>query len=253
MMNKYKALRVGSYTLAGLIPLLLFSMVMIFYSFPIALVFSMLGILMSLAIGLKMTSHPIIGMLEGKGILTLSIDSTGQIIPYICPVSKGTVIDPNGNETIFNRENVTYLNFPKGGNVQLVTTVDSEGNAKTEKHIVIPDDPLGYRFGFSGLPVFLWNENLQTFIHKDFLATFELATVKLSLVRGIDHKVSNLSSQIKDFTRYVMDQIKPKKSFPIGGAIAGLLVFAVIIGVIFILFGGGGGVGNTVGSLVQPK
>ena len=251
-MNRYAAYRILSYVLAGMLPLLLYMVVSVMYGIPLAWTFAMVGVVMSLVIGRKMTNHPLINALEGKGILTLSIDSTGNIVPYICPVYRGKVLDPSGNETIFNRENLTYLYFPKVAGAKEVKVISDDGNVTTEYHIVIPKNILEYKFGFDGIPVFLWNENLQTFLPKDFLASFELATVKLSLVRGIDHKVSDLSSSIKNFARYVVDQIRPKKGIPFGGLAIGLIVIVIIVFVLAMMFGGSG-VTKHVGSLVTPR
>ena len=164
MVNIFKVKRIISYLFPPIFSVA--SFIIFIYmgsSFWVSLLSSVgIGIAFGL-VGYKITAHPFVKALEGSGILILNFDSTGVIRTYIAKVSPPKLIIPKKGEAledIWDRDVLTYLETPK----QIQATV--------EDNKIVIDKSTMQKAGFAldvGLPVLLYNENLKTFITKDFL------------------------------------------------------------------------------------
>ena len=205
MVNIFKIKRLVSYIIQPIITLTTF---IIFILFGWGLLWSIIfSVIMSIVTAFAMhkwTKHPIISALEGDGIVVLNIDSKGvikfmlgKIFPELDTVK---IVLPNRKELIFKRDELTYLLF--GSDI--------------------------------GLPVLLYNENLSIPLTKEDLANKEKMYIE-HIALEILHKSSELSKHMRDFARYVIEQMRPKR-FSLDWKII-LIIIIIFIVIMFIIVG----------------
>jgi len=157
----------------------------------------------------RWTKHPILSTIEGEGIWVLVIDSKGVIKSYVAKIKvEGDTVKlilPNEKELLFKREELTYILF--GSDI--------------------------------ALPVLIYNEVLGVPLTKEDLMNKEkmyLEHIDLEIL----HKVSELSKYMRDFARYIIEQMKPRK-ISLGNLkwIIIIMTFILIIGAIIYFAGGG--------------
>lgn len=206
------------------------------YNLTYTLVFFMASTFAMLFIASKLIQHPLLQLLEGEGVLALTIDSTGIIQPFICkvepPYVKGKV---RGQEVtdIWDRETVFYLTNPKKG--MLTDARDEKG--EIYKVIVLgraDEKNVNETFAFNGYPTLIYNKMLNTFLTKQALATLEASSIVKHTIFHLNKRVEELTAMIRDFARYVVEQTKPKRGFfGIGNWF--WIILVIIIGIVIIL------------------
>jgi len=223
MLNIFKIKRLVSYFIPSLFSLGTFIILIITGG---GLLLSIVGtVFVGLALGYGMyrwTKHPVLAILEGEGLLVLTIDSKGviraQLARIIRDIDTVKLLLPNGKEILFKREELTYLMF--GSDI--------------------------------GLPVILYNEVLGMPIKKEDLMEKEKLYLSHTALE-IYHKVSELSRYMRDFARYIVEQMKPRRLGILGDwkTIIIIIIIILIIGVIVMTFLGGGGIVQTP-QIAQP-
>lgn len=203
VIRKYSALLVMTF-----IPVLLFTLFNVFYGFVWGIVILVFGSLLSLVIANKLLDNPFRKLLEGKGILVLDIVSTGIIRPFIVgvmpPYIRGKL---QGQEVqdIFDREAVFNLATPQSPIKQAETTIHN--GLKWE----LDEEELNRsRFGLFHYPCLIYSSTLKTFLTKDFLSNEEKEAFAEHTVIYLNRKIEELSSDVKNFGRHVVELLKPK-------------------------------------------
>jgi len=223
MLNIFKIKRLVSYFIPSIFSLGTFIILILTGG---GLLLALIGsIFVGLALGYGMyrwTKHPIISTIEGEGILTLVIDSKGVIRSYLARIIKDAdtvrLLLPTGRELLFKRDEMVYLMF--GSDI--------------------------------GLPIIVYNEVLGMPLTKEDLMYKEKLYLNHTALE-IYHKVSELSRYMRDFARYIVEQMRPKRLGIFGDwkTIIIIIIIILIIGVIVMTFLGGGGIVQTP-QVVQP-
>ena len=216
--NIYKVKKTSGLLIMGFFPFFLFYLLMMFQA---GVLYSILGMIVGLLIGLLffniLTKHPILQMLEGEGLLVFTLDSTGVIDTFIVknPNPPKLTNQERGIETIFDRKTIFQLNIPKPA--ELFTTnkqvINSQGVKCTEQIFKIQEQKSDIQFGFNSFPVLIYNKNLKLFMTKSSLANIEESGIIKHLVIYLKTKIEELTSVMRDFARYVVEQTRPKNSF----------------------------------------
>jgi len=232
--------------------IIVFSLILLLtYDLAISLAGSlMIGIALSFIFS-KLLSHPFLQMLEGKGILALTIDSSGVVKPFICRVNPPKVwfkLDGKELDDVWDRNLVFYLDQPQEGRYAIA----KGSNGKEYEVLVLGEkgsDKSDKLYNFSGYPLFIYNKQLESFLTKDSLMKFESQTLAKHNIIRLNAKVDELVSNIRDFARYVVEQTKPKKSLLSSSNIIIIMLIIAIITIFVVLL-----LPNFVGSFIpQPQ
>jgi hypothetical protein len=184
-------------------------------------------VLLIAVIGNLLFRNPFSQLLEGKGILTLFLDSTGVIgmtiskvsLPYTRFKWRKEVIDD-----IYDRETVFQATVPVKGHIN--TKIDDKNNL----HIVLTQEEYSKaKFQMLTYPTLLYNGVTKTIITKDFLADQEKDVLAEHSILQLNQKVNELGGYMRDFGRYIVEQLKPKSMM------AGKWMWVIIIGVLIVL------------------
>lgn len=234
MLNLYKVRKWGGLILIGLLTTMSFYIGMAFYGGRIfyGLLFMFGGLFVSVLLGNLMIKTPFSEMLEGKGILTLNIDSTGVIRPFIVALKSPFVMAKFGGKWIrdtFNRK-ATFM---------LSTPIKAKNPAEIQKDggIVIKLNNEEYnagRFALYNYPTFIYNQQLSSMVTKDFLCSQEISLFAEHQVLYLNRQLEDLTSNIRNFGRYIVDNLKPKRA--LGGSMVFWIILIIVIIVLAILF-----------------
>jgi len=203
------------------------------------LIWAMVGSLLLVILGIPLFSiiykHPLLDVIEGKGMLVLTLDSTGIIHPYIAQL-KPPLINVKTKKglvsTIFDRNSVSYLKAPKI--VNATAKEDAEFEILTLK--IPKNKKYQYQFQFDAYPTLVYNRNLETFLSKETLGKMEMDTSIKHLVFYLKKKTEELTSVMRDFARYVIEMSKPKNPFGFVGnawfwiiVVVAVIIFALLL------------------------
>ena len=228
----------GAFCLAGFLPAMALLISAIMFDLFMAIMICMAFLALGVVLAAKMIDHPMLGLLEGKGMLTMTWDSTGIIETFLvqadAPFVRGKFKNKT-KETMFDREIVNYILPPKQGKMVEATTIDNQGNVTGKKKVLImPDqeEKPDYLFSFGSYPCFIFNKSLDNFLQKSLLSNFESNTFVKHMVLHLLKKTEDLSIHVRDFARYIVEATRPKKNW---FAQNSWVVWMIIIGVIIVL------------------
>jgi len=231
MLNPFVIRKYATLLLVPLITSITFFISLKFYGFWIGLSSLMISIIITTLIGIILLKNPFTDMLEGKGILTLDINSTGIIGAYISAVNSPyikTKINRKIKSDVFDRQNVYQLSQPTKAGTAKVTN-------KGGLNISLDQEEYNKaKFVFNQYPVIIWNSQLESTITKDFLSEKEQTSFAKHAVLYLNRKVEELTSAVRDFGRYAVELTRPQKSF-MGGK-WGIIIIVVIIIILIALF-----------------
>lgn len=209
-------------------------------------------VMVMVLIGTKIYSHPTMAVWEGDGILGLTHDSTGNITPFLLKVETPYLYAQIGKEkitTTFDRESVNYMMPPKAGTIR-----------REDGKVILELDETDYKnslFSLTGMPTLFFNKHTGAFMTKEMLSTMETTTFVQHLVLQLNRRTDELSSHIRDFARYIVEQTRPKESFWSQPWFMGLLVVGsiIIFAVLFgpAILGQGATAAKSVGGLITPR
>jgi hypothetical protein len=267
LFNPYTFKKYTAFIILGFMPVIVFYYVMSFYkNFWYALGGCMGGLLVGILIASLMIKNPFTSMLEGKGLLVFDLSSTGIIQPFIMnidqPYIKGVI---NGKKVhdIYDRNCVYNLSNPvtqenkkwwqfwkkknsiewdddkneiKLNDLPMAAAINQDKNILNIK--VDMDHYHKSRFGLMQYPVLLYNSQIKSLITKDFLSDQEKHIFSEHMLLYLNRKLEELNSLIRDFVRYIIEQLKPKGEGFLAGKgwlvwviiIAALIVFALLFG-----------------------
>lgn len=229
MFNPFVVKKWGALLLAGLLTCIGFFVGLTFFGFVYGLVFMGVFLVLSSVIGNLMLKHPFRSMLEGKGVIALNIDSTGIIRPFIMavrpPYVEGALHGELKND-VFDREMVYNLAAPQ--EVGLVQQGKGK-DGKVRMALVLNEEEYNRgRFALFHFPCIIFNEQLNTVITKDWFSEQEKVGFAEHQVLYLNRKMEELTSHIRDFGRYIVETLKPKK-FSIKPIWVIIIVIVVIV------------------------
>jgi hypothetical protein len=211
--NVFKLRKWAALLLTGLLTVISFFIGLKYYGFWLGLAAMGGGLLFSVLLSCLLLKNPFTDMLEGKGILALNIDSTGVIKPFIVSVQQPYIIgwlNKTWIKGIFDRALVFNMAVP----TKTKTPAKLNPGCK-DKGIALVLDEDEYnraRFGFFHYPVLIYNQNVQSFVTKDFLSDTEKTTFAEYLALYLNRKMEELTSAVRDFGRHVVELSKPQGS-----------------------------------------
>ncbi|MCJ7458337.1 MAG: hypothetical protein MUP17_05040 [candidate division Zixibacteria bacterium] len=206
--------------LSGIVPSIMFMIALMSgYSIILALIFVIVMAMLMMIITVIMIRHPLTSLIEGKGFLTMCLDSTGYIETFIVapnlPFISG-MFHKKKVESMFNRDDVTYLVPPRKAGLAEATMIDATGKIIGKRKVLIMPTEIekpDYLFSFGNYPTFIYNKVLETFLPKSLFSDFEHNTFVKHAVMYLCKKTEELSASVRDFARYIVEQIRPHKSF----------------------------------------
>jgi hypothetical protein len=232
-MNLYFGLRTASYFIASVFPLLAFVCVSFFlHDLMLAVLTACVICFFSAILGRIITGNSFIGMLEGSGILTLSINSSGNITPYLATTdSKNlTLKTPKKLFTsIYDRTIGFYFKSPKKASVEV-----------TEEKLIIELEKEKFSTSYFKLmdkPVLIWNEKTQSFLTKQSLCDTENTMLAdyLSLVTLT--KIDALGLPLTQLTKTFSEYFKPASFLAMfdNPWVKGIFIFLIILAVVAVV------------------
>lgn len=199
-------------------------------------------------LGNRLLRHAFTDMLEGKGLLTFVLDSTGLIhsfnvkvnAPKMEAIPQGKII--GSIEDIYDTDLMHRLMIPKDIDADVAyrfeQTEDGIKLSDPVNVIVLPetDDKYDKLFSFMNRPVFIFNKVMNKFLSRDALAKYEKDIEIKHNALNILRKVQETDVSFRNFGRYVGENIKPTKGGLFGGSnIVKWIILAAVIGIIIMI------------------
>lgn len=223
-----------SYMVAGALPLIFYMVALFMYKdFVIAASIGLMGLVLGVVAGPAMIAHPIMEVLEGKGLLVLDMNSSGIAQFFIAKVMLPNlyVKTPKGwVENIYNRTIGVYLPKPKAAEI----SEDKEIiNIKLPK-----EDYTSAFFKLESMPMLIWNSKLDTFLTKEILGDLETKVMTEHLSLLLLDQIKTLRKHIRELTRHGVDQFKPNRFLEFMGSKWGILLIVIVAAILIFLFVG---------------
>lgn len=255
----YKFKKYAIQMMLGIMPMLVFMIIFIATAaavfidplfFVIAFMASIIVIAVIIIIGNLMLRHPILSMLEGKGLLTFIYDSTGLIRSFNVMVNAPnmTGVPPGTKEPLedtYDTDLMFRLLLPETATMTdaFMLEKNEDGSIKLgekKKVLVLPSekDKFDHLFSFEARPTFIFNSILGKFLSRDALASFEKDIVLKHNALNILKKVQETTNHFRDFGRYAGELTKPKQGFwarnsllrwIVIGSIIALIIFVILL------------------------
>lgn len=214
-------------------------------------IFLSLGVLVGVSFAFVLVSYLLIAtpfskMEEGEGLAVLTMDSTGVIKPHLAKMAAPLVIAKiEGREkaTVFDRNIVFYLTQPLKALFwhKSATKIEIEElkNKENEDWIVIAlprNEFTKSKFGLLAYPTLVYNTVSGIFLTKEMMWELESKFFVHHQLLYLVRKMEELNGLLRDFVRYVIEQLRPtmdfwKKPWFI------LIIIGIVVVVIAILLG----------------
>jgi hypothetical protein len=262
MISFYKWKKQAIYIMLGVIPLLLF--LMIFFAtlksytiqgmrfiyidgmnLVISFIVAVVTAIVLMIIGNRWLRHAFTSMLEGKGLLTFILDSTGLIgtfnVRVDSPKMRGILPQKNlaDIEDIYDTDLMHRLMVPKDTTMTQAITFEKDDNGdlkfgETVDVIVLPKENEKYEhlFSFENRPVFIFNKVMRKFLSRDALAKYEKDIEIKHNALNILRKVQETDTSFRNFGRYIGENIKPGKRGFLASSLVKYILLAGVIGLI---------------------
>lgn len=177
--------------------------------------------LLGIIIGGLIIKNPFSQMMEGEGILTIDLSSTGLLQMFISKVNQPYVENKQrGMSDIFDRATVFNLSPP----VSAGEVIQNEDGTLT-LHLT-KEEYNRAKFGMMQYPVLIYNSQIKSLLTKDFLSDQEKISFTEHSIIYQNHKLHDLSDKIRDFGRYIVELTKPADQ---GGWLQNKWVWIIII------------------------
>jgi hypothetical protein len=191
------------------------------------------GLVFGVLLGDAILRHPLLQVLEGEGNLIFDLSSPGVIQLYCAKVTLPWISVTTKAGLTLRRIFDRNISFSLRDNVIPVEGKDINGDT----WIKIPgEEKVKMNFSLEGRPAFIMNSKLQTFVTKEFLGTLETKIMVEHLVLNLLKTIEELNQNIKDFGRYVMEQIRPQRGIDLNSPWIKVIGF-IIVGIIIVYFG----------------
>lgn len=194
------------------------------------LIYLFVGAILLMFIGRLLLRNPFTMMLEGRGILAINLDSTGILRPFIVSVQSPWIKFKQGKSIIrdvFNRNTIFNMAVP----VASGSAAEQKAGGGLKYDLSEEDYNKG-RFAMFHYPVLIWNDQTQCFVTKDFLASKETGAFSEHILLNTNRQLEELTAKIRDFSRYIVEQIRPMRSIlssPWTWVIIGVALVVILI------------------------
>lgn len=236
MINVFKIRKWGGLLFNSLFTTICFFIGLRFYGFWMALVLMGVGMIVSMIVANFMLKTPFRDMTEGKGILVMNLDSTGIIRFSLVGLQSPYIYGKLGNKKIkdvWDRSTVAQIAAPVK-NIKLAEKIKTGAKIGGLKIELDEKQYNESRFALFHYPVLIWNDQIESLITKDFLAEKEKSTFAEHGVLFLNRRVEDLTSQTRDFARYVVESTKPQKSiWKNKWVIIIVVVFIIVLALMF--------------------
>lgn len=238
--KKYAAVMIG-----GIVCVPAFYVGLLYYGIFGGIGFFMAGLLMTVLVGPIFLKNPFSDLLEGKGILVFDLNSTGIMRPFIMSVNNPFMEGKINNKKVrdvFDRSAVLQISKPnvvkvkksKDPNVlqDNVAHITEEGGLKIN---LTEEEYNKGRFALFHYPVLLYNSAINSIVTKDMLSENEKNTFAEHGVLYLTRVLEELTTLIREFGRYVVDNLKPKSNFFQSPLFFIILIVGVVLLIILFL------------------
>lgn len=262
MFSFYKWKKNALFILTGIIPLIIFLMIFFptikYYDFEgikimyidiinvlIALIAAFVAIIILMIVGNRWLRHAFTNMLEGKGLLSFILDSTGVIgsfnVKVDTPKMQGIYLPKNAPivEDIYDSDLLHRLLIPKDATMTKATTFETDPNGKLifgeqRDVLVLPKQDDGYKnlFSFENRPVLIFNKVMNKFLSREALSSYEKDIEIKHNALNILRKVQETDTSFRNFGRYIGENIKPMRKGFFASPIIKYIIIAAVIGLI---------------------
>jgi len=236
MLNVFKIRRIASFVLASFIPATTFGVLLFMYGIWAGVIGLIFTSLIMVFIGGAMIKSPFRDVLEGKGILGITMDSTGILDLFVLSVWDDRLkakLHGLEVEDVFNREAVFQTRTPKQGAYHVIEEGDNKGSI-----LIGMDQPMFNKAKFSmlGIPTVIWNKQAKSILTKEFFSEKEKDSFAEHSIIYLNKNLKELNNSMRDFSRYVVETTLQK-----GGGLLGSkwtwIIIAVAVIIMIVLFG----------------
>lgn len=228
MINPYKIKKWAALLLAGIFPTIGFFVGVKFYGLWIGIACFAGTLFVSALLANLLLVNPFTSMLQGAGIMAIDMNSTGILQPFIVRLRNPDIIGRIRGRLIrdvFDRNAVMTLSEP------VVASMQGKKDTKTGNisFTLSQEDFNRSRFAMYQYPVLIYNSHINSFLTKEWFSEMEKTAFAEHTVLYLNRIMQELTSMTRDFTRGVIDLLKPK------GAGGNKWVWIIIIGGLILL------------------
>jgi len=232
MVNLRKVKSYGSYFLASLIPLFTLTLTLITtYDLLLAILISVIFLFPTIIIARKFSDTPLRRVDEGEGLMIIDLNSRGVIKTYVGEIKPPFInVKTSDKEisTLYDRDASFSFELPE--NIKQVQYVEKDG----KKYLVMELPEKKHYFQFENFyPAFIIDTNTGFIYDKERIGKLEEKYMTKTDLNYLKVKVDELSAILRDFARYVVEQLKPKPA--IFGNWIFWLVLILIIGLVLVM------------------
>lgn len=243
-LNPFVIKRNAATIMSALLPTIAFYVGIVFYNLWIALGLLLIFMLLMMFTSKLLLSNPFTNMLEGKGLLVFNIDSTGMIRPFLMSVASPFI------KGRFGKRDINDV-WDRESTMQMSPVEKKAGLVISEGKMQITLNEAQYnkaRFQMNHFPVLIWNDQLKTFLTKDYFSSLEKDAFAQHLMLYLNRVVEILTHATRDFARHVVDTLRPDKQWYQNKWI--MIVIIIFVGILLIMLAPA--IMNAVGGLSTP-
>jgi len=242
-----------------------------------------IGIIVSILLGILLMRNEFTPLLRGKGILTIDMNSTGILRPFVVNVYPPFIKAKLNNgivSDVFDRKAVYNFVVPHNTKQKKESIASKIFNWVTKKQPDLKDGSGAFldketgdlymklnsedyqksRFGYRQYPCLIWNSQVNSFLTKDFLSTQEKEAFAEHAILNQNKLLEELNRMVFHFCRTSIDLLNPNKGMLMKNIFWIILIIGIlVIGIFFVpkiieMFSGGvGGVVSNAGQAVTPR
>jgi len=239
MVNMYFGLRTASYFIASTFPVITFIAILVFnHDIILASITAVIVALFSAILGRIITGNSFIAMLEGSGLIVLSLNSSGIVTPYLAKTDSKilTMNTKKGLITaVYDRTIGFYLKeFRKA---VISVTKNTETQIETVNVSMPKEEFSSNYFKLMDKPMLIYNEKAGTFLSKQALCDLENGIMADYLSLVVLSKVDAIGIQLTALTKVFSDYFKPLGILKMldNPFVKGVVLVVIIVALIFLV------------------
>lgn len=214
----YRIKKIVMLLVLGLVPGALYPFLIVQFGIVMGTAVFIAIAVLFVVISIRVLHHPLLTVIEGKGMMAGTFDSSGKIEIFNVVYNNPPILEGKYRgkdiETIFDRSLVHNLILHHDNAVmQKAKVVDEKGETVKEVDVlVLPEKKDEIVFAFEQrYPFFIYNKNLGVFMSKESLSNLEKNVFTKHLILELLRKTSELANYMRDFGRYVIEATKPRR------------------------------------------
>lgn len=266
----FKLLKIMSLFLVGFVPgvaMILALVVFLDVLLTIIFYFGSFGVMFLISYFI-LSQNPFIAVIEKKGILGITLDSKGILQPFLIKI-RGPLMEAKlGKQklmTNFDRNLLFFMRPPKKAwawitKSQSINSAGVSGEVEETINFSMPRNDYDKNvFSLNQMPVIFYNSVKELWISKEMLIEMESKLLAHHLLVYLLRKTEEFNSLLRDFVRYIMEQLRPKKNiFASMGFWLMIIIICVAFGIMAIMFGPEimkmfSGSGGIIAPVIQPR